>query len=471
MKTMIRRRGAKTRHVPFLALFAALMLALLLPAAGSNAAGDRNTAGEPVNTTAPTISGSATVGQTLTTTGGTWSSPTPLTRATYTWSRCDAGGSSCATIGSATKNHYTLVSSDTSHTIRVTQLVSNSAGSSSATSKPTSVVVNPTPVNKTVPKISGTPKIGQTLSTNGGTWTSSTSITAASYQWRRCDRSGNACSAIGGGGGSTYSLGNADALHTIRVAQTVRNASTSATAVSDPTAIVSAHGEPAYITLPKVAGSAQVGQRLSTTGAQWSSLTALRKATYQWELCDGAGAHCTDIAGGTDASYVIPAADVAHTLRVRQSVSNSAGTASATSAATALVGPANGTAVATAPPAIVGTVKVGSTLSTKGATWQSATAIASVAYQWQRCASNGSSCQPIPNAGSASYALTTADVGQRPRQADGRQRQRRCSLDFESDRRRYAGDEHGRRVGPERPTPEPARYLGCQVHTPLAALA
>ena len=59
---------------------------------------------QPVNTSEPTISGTAAVGQTLTGTAGTWSnSPTSFG---YQWVRCGADGglpdgSNCATIPGA----------------------------------------------------------------------------------------------------------------------------------------------------------------------------------------------------------------------------------------------------------------------------------------------------------------------------------------------------------------------------------
>src|SRR5712692_9724060 len=96
----------------------------------------------PVNTSPPTISGSAGVGQALTAANGTWSGATPMSFA-YQWRRCDQNGANCADISGANSQSYTLVSVDQGNTLRVVVTAKNSAGSSPATSVPTAVVAAP----------------------------------------------------------------------------------------------------------------------------------------------------------------------------------------------------------------------------------------------------------------------------------------------------------------------------------------
>src|SRR4029077_20403156 len=79
----------------------------------------------PVNTVLPAISGTTQVGQTLTTTNGTWTgSPTGYA---YQWKR---GGSN---ISGATASTYLLVTADLAATITVTVTATNVIGSTSAT--------------------------------------------------------------------------------------------------------------------------------------------------------------------------------------------------------------------------------------------------------------------------------------------------------------------------------------------------
>jgi hypothetical protein len=81
----------------------------------------------PVNTVAPSITGTAQEGQTVSCSTGTWTGTPTITYA-YQWKR---NGSD---IGSATNSTYTLVSADVSQSITCQVTATNGAGSASATS-------------------------------------------------------------------------------------------------------------------------------------------------------------------------------------------------------------------------------------------------------------------------------------------------------------------------------------------------
>jgi hypothetical protein len=72
----------------------------------------------PVATALPTISGTTTQGQMLTSSTGSWSLETP-TSVAYQWRRCDGSGANCSDISGASSNLYTLASADVGSTIRV----------------------------------------------------------------------------------------------------------------------------------------------------------------------------------------------------------------------------------------------------------------------------------------------------------------------------------------------------------------
>ena len=95
----------------------------------------------PVSTGVPTISGTATQGDTLTVAHGSWlGSPTSYS---YQWQRCDAAGNSCTPITGATSRTYSLTSVDVGSTIRVQEKATSTAGTSDpATSSQTAIVVS-----------------------------------------------------------------------------------------------------------------------------------------------------------------------------------------------------------------------------------------------------------------------------------------------------------------------------------------
>ncbi|MDP2324752.1 MAG: hypothetical protein Q8N51_12050, partial [Gammaproteobacteria bacterium] len=92
----------------------------------------------PTNTVLPVISGNTLLGDTLTSSTGTWTySPVWYT---YQWLRCDSAGAACTNIG-ANQNTYLLTVADVGSTIRTDVVAINAGGSSTpARSAATQVV-------------------------------------------------------------------------------------------------------------------------------------------------------------------------------------------------------------------------------------------------------------------------------------------------------------------------------------------
>jgi hypothetical protein len=93
----------------------------------------------PVNTAPATISGFSLDGQKLTASPGTWTG-TPAPTFTYQWRRCNKTGANCVAIAGATSSTLTLTKADEGFTLDVVVTATNSAGSSSSTSGPSSLV-------------------------------------------------------------------------------------------------------------------------------------------------------------------------------------------------------------------------------------------------------------------------------------------------------------------------------------------
>jgi hypothetical protein len=119
----------------------------------------------PANTAAPTVSGLARQGQTLSASTGSWTnSPSGYV---YQWRRCDSGGNNCASVGGAAGQSYLLAGADVGSTVRVQVTATNGAGSTAAASAQTPVVAAPTQANLAPnPDVEANPST--TYSANGG---------------------------------------------------------------------------------------------------------------------------------------------------------------------------------------------------------------------------------------------------------------------------------------------------------------
>jgi hypothetical protein len=98
----------------------------------------------PTNTTEPSISGSASVGNTLQANRGQWAGDQPITYS-FVWLRCSARGDNCSEISGADDTSYEVRDADTGRTIRVRVIARNDRGATSAISNQTGVVGGVTP--------------------------------------------------------------------------------------------------------------------------------------------------------------------------------------------------------------------------------------------------------------------------------------------------------------------------------------
>ncbi|MFZ4584210.1 MAG: hypothetical protein ACOYNI_03190 [Acidimicrobiia bacterium] len=157
----------------------------------------------------------AAVGQTLTTSDGSWSAPAAFT---YEWSRCKA---SCVAIPLATTATYTAVFADIGFTLSATVRATNVAGSATADSAATTRIPVVRPVAVNLPSITGTAKVGTRLFGGRGVWTGG--AIAYSRKWERCLANGTGCVAIDGATYRSYRLTNADVGKRVRFVVTASN--------------------------------------------------------------------------------------------------------------------------------------------------------------------------------------------------------------------------------------------------------
>ena len=274
----------------------------------------------------PTLSGEFVDGRIVTVSNGNWKGTPPFTY-TYQWVRCGHGG--CTSIAGAGGQSYRVQSADITYKLRALVTATNSVGSGKAKSKSSAKVIAGSPLNLAAPTISGTVLPGQTLTANDGTWVGTPSITFT-YQWLSCAPLGGGCSEIPGATEQTHTVGAGEIGDSFEVVVTATNGEGKASATSPETSITGGGVQPPEDVLPPlITGLAVTGQTVSATTGLWSGTEPA--FSYQWELCNAAGASCSEIPGAEEATFTIPDGDAGHALRVIVTATNSAGTASATS--------------------------------------------------------------------------------------------------------------------------------------------
>ncbi|WP_068255889.1 fibronectin type III domain-containing protein [Rathayibacter tritici] len=294
----------------------------------------------------------------------------------------NAGSGPWSTVVTGSTRSFTFTNLAPSGTDTLTVAAVNAGGESPTGA--TVVALRGTALTAATPTITGTAKVGSTLTANAGTW--GPSPVALAYQWRANG------SAISGATGRTYRPVPADAGTVITVAVAgSQSGYVSTTRVSSGTAAVTA-GTLTSAT-PTITGTAKVGSTLTAKPGTWGPSPVT--LAYQWK------ANGTALSGATAATYTPTSATIgkAITVAVTGSKSGYAG-ASKTSAATGAV--VAGT-LSAATPSVTGTAKVGSTLTAKPGTWGPSPV--TLTYQWK---ANGTA---LSGATAATYRPTSATVG------------------------------------------------------------
>ena len=349
-------------------------------------------------TGAPTISGTAQVGETLTAHTTGISDEDGLTNAVfaYQWLADDA------IIQGETASTYTLVTDDVGKAIKVRVSFDDSKGNEETlTSAATAAVAaKPNSLATGAPTISGTAQVGETLTANTTGIADKDGLDNAvfGYQWLADDAD------IQGETASTYTLVTDDVDKAIKVRVSFDDdAGNEETLNSAATAAVAARPNSLATGAPTISGTAQVGETLTAHTKGISDEDGLTNAVfgYQW-LADDA-----NIQGETASTYTLVTDDVGKAIKVRVIFTDDAtNEETLTSAATAAVA-AKPNSLATGAPTISGTAQVGETLTanTTGIADKDGLDNAVFAYQWLADDAD------IQGATGNTYTLVDADVG------------------------------------------------------------
>ena len=379
-------------------------------------------------TGAPTISGTAEVGQTLTadTSGIADADGLAGVSFNYQWLADDAD------IASATASTYLLTTSEMGKAIKVRVSFTDEGGNDEVLTSAATGAVSPAIQQQTsdspatgLPTISGTPQVGETLTANTSGITDADGLDDVSYgyQWVRND--GTDDEDITGATSSTYTLVDADENKTIKVkvsftddadneetltsaaTTTVRPQNTPATGAPNFYSTTRVDRQEIFIrywsgntilrlgeihTVSLTAHTAEIADEDSLTNATFS---------YQW-IADG-----INILDADSSRYTLSDEDVGKTIKLRVSFTDDAGhqeTLTSTKSATVQ---AHTNSEPIGLPSISGTALVGETLTvrTRGISDEDGLTSPSYSFQWT------SDDADIEGATGRSYIVASRDVG------------------------------------------------------------
>ena len=366
---------------------------------------------EPTNspaTGAPTISGTAELGETLTVNISDIADENGLDRVKFNYQWISRDGSMDSNIEGATSSTYTLRTEDQGKSVRVRVSFTDRGGfAETRTSEATSALNGPA---TGAPTISGTPRVGKTLmaDTSGIADSNGLDYAAFSYQWISMD--GDWGSNIEGATGSTYTLRTEDQGKSIRVRVSFTDSDGFAeTLTSEATSVVAPPNSPAT-GAPTISGTPRVGKTLMAGTSGIADSNGLDNATFSYQWISRDGSMDSNIEGATSSTYTLRTEDQGKSIRVRASFTDSDGFAETlTSEATSVVAPPN--SPATGAPTISGTPRVGETLmaGTSGIADSNGMDNAAFSYQW--ISRDGSMDSNIEGATSSTYTLRTEDQG------------------------------------------------------------
>ncbi len=363
----------------------------------------------PASTVAPSISGTAQAGQTLSAQPGSWSGAQPISYG-YQWQRCNTGGEECELIAGAQSETYMLAASDIGASVRVVVTASDSYGRALAPSSPTVVEPPPVPSNIGPPGVSGLAQDAQTLTASTGEWSTIAPV-SYSYQWESCNEHGAECAPVEAATGSEYQLTNGDIGTTLRVEVTATDPGGSTHATSATTATVRAES-PSELQPPAIVGVPDEHQVLQADPGAWVGTET--QYGYQWETCNEHGGECAPVPGATSSEYDLAEGDVGTTLRIRVGVHGAADSVSALSPTTPVIATA-GSFASEPSTRISGAPQAGQVLTAGTGTLSGGIGAIGYTYQWQSCNQTGTGCHDIEDATLLAYIPASTDVGHRLR--------------------------------------------------------
>ena len=370
-----------------------------LTSAATNAVAAAPTTNTPA-TGAPTISGTAQVGETLTanTSGIADADGLGNVQYEYEWLADDAE------IAGATGLTYTLTDSEESKAIAVRVSFTDDAGNGETLTSAATGAVDTRPNSPATgaPTITGTAQVGEMLTahTSGIADADGLSNVQYDYQWLADDTD------IAGATGLTYTLTDSEESKAITVqvsfTDDADNQETLTSGATDTVEAAPTTNSPAT-GAPTITGTAQVGETLTANTSGVADADGLSNVQYEYQwLADDA-----EVAGATGSTYTLVADDMGKAISVSVSFTDDADNEETLTSGATEAAAARPNSLATGAPTISGTVQVGETLTANTSGIADADGLDDVSFTYQWLADDSD----ISGATNATYTLAAADEG------------------------------------------------------------
>ena len=350
-------------------------------------------------TGAPTIDGTAQVGETLTALTNGITDEDGLTSPTYSYQWLAAN----VEIAGATNSTYTLSDEDEGKAIKVRVTFTDDADhQETLTSAATSVVAaKPNSPATGLPVISGTAQVGETLTADTSNIADQDGLSGVSYSYQWIAGGSD----INGATGSSHTLTYSEQGQTIQVRVTFTDdADNEEILTSVATEAVAAAPNREATGAPTISGTPQVDQTLTADTAAISDEDGLYDVSYSYQWMAGG----SDIDGATGSTYILTYGGQGETIQVRVSFTDDRNNSETrTSEATVAVAAAPNRE-ATGAPTISGTPQVDQTLTADTANIADQDGLSGVSYTYQWIAGGSD----IDGATGSSYTLTASEQGQ-----------------------------------------------------------
>ncbi len=269
---------------------------------------------------APTITGTAQVGETLTADTSSIADEDGLDSVTFSYQWLADG----AEISSATSDTYTLADADEGKAVSVKVSFSDDAGNEETLTSAATAVVEAKPNSPATgaPTITGTAQVGETLTADTSDIADEDGLDNASfsYQWLADNTD------LPGATGSAYTVADADEGKAIVVKVSFTDdRGHGEELTSAATAAVEAKADSPATGAPAVTGTAQVGETLTAETSGIADEDGLDNVTFGYQWISNDGGADSDIGGATGSTYTLASGDVGRTIKVRVSFSDDRG--------------------------------------------------------------------------------------------------------------------------------------------------